>query len=65
MTYFIKSVCKDAKCAEAIVQRKAFYLVVMKKDEFIAEPIAKERAGMDAYAAASGELKAMVKEEKK
>lgn len=54
MTYFIKSVCKDAKCAEAIVQRKTFYLVVMKKDEAIAGPIAMERAGMEAYADIAG-----------
>lgn len=48
-----------------ILEHKAFYLTVMKKDEAIAEPIAKEMAGMDAYAAIAGELKAMVKEEKR
>ena len=65
MTYFIKPVCKDAECAAVIVEHKAFYLAVMKKDEAIAEPIAKEMAGLEAYAAIAGELKAMVKEEKK
>ena len=65
MTYFIKPVCKDAECAAVIVEHKAFYLAVMKKDEAIAGPIAKEMAGMEAYAAIAGELKAMVKDEKK
>ena len=65
MTYFIKPVCKNAECAAVIVTHKAFYLAVMKKDEAIAGPIAKEMAGMEAYAAIAGELKAMVKEEKK
>lgn len=65
MTYFIKPVCKDAECAAVIVTHKAFYLAVMKKDEAIAEPIAKEMVGMDAYAKIEVELKAMVKEEKK
>lgn len=65
MTYFIKPVCKDAECAAVIMEHKAFYLAVMKKDEAIAGPIAKEMAGLEAYAAIAGELKAMVKEEKK
>lgn len=65
MTYFIKPVCKDAECAAVIVEHKAFYLAVMKKDEAIAEPIAKDMAGLEGYAAIAGELRAMVKEEKK
>lgn len=65
MTYFIKPVCKDPECAVVILEHKAFYLAVMKKDEAIAEPIAKEMTGMDAYAAIAGELKAIAKEEKR
>ena len=60
-----KPVCKDAECAAVIALSKDFYLAVMKKDEAIAEPIAKEMAGLEAYAVIAGELKAMVKEEKK
>jgi len=65
MTYFTKPVYKDPECAAVIVEHKAFYLAVMKKDEAIAEPIAKEMAGMEEYAAIAGELKTMVKDEKK
>ena len=51
ITSFIKPVYKDAECVALIVEHKAFYLAVMKKDEAIAESIAKEMVGMDAYAA--------------
>ena len=60
-----KPVCKDAECAAVIASSKDFYLAVMKKDEAIAGPIAKEMAGLESYAVIAGELKAMVKEEKK
>ena len=65
MSHFIKPVCKDAECAAVIVEHKDFYLAVMKKDEAIAAPMAKEMAGLEAYASIVDELKAMVKEEKK
>ena len=64
MTHFVKPMCKDAECAAVIVEYKVFYLAVMKLDEAIAEPIAKEMAGVEAYATIAEELKAMVKEEK-
>ena len=65
MTHFIKPVCKDADCAAVIIEYKAFYLDVMKKDEAFADPIAKEMISVQAYAEIGNELKAMVKEEKK
>jgi len=49
MTYFIKPVCKDAECAAVIVEHKAFFLAVMKKDAAIAEPIAQEMAGKPSF----------------
>lgn len=62
MKYFISPICKEAECAALIVEHKAFYLAVMKKDEAIAEPIAKNMASMEAYAAIADNLKAMMKE---
>lgn len=65
MTHFIKPVCKDAECAGVIVEHKEFYLTVMKKDNAIAEPIAKEMVGMQEYKEIAGDLKTMVKDENK
>ena len=65
ITHFIKPISKDAECAAVIVEHKAFYLAVMKKDEVIAAPIVKEMASAEAYCDIEAELKAMVKEEKK
>ncbi len=50
---------------KVVGKRRTRCLAVMKIDEAIAGPIAKEMAGMEVYAAIADELKAMVKEEKK
>ena len=45
-----------------IVEHKTFYLEVMKKDDVIAEPIAKEMDKVKEYEEIAGELKAIVKD---
>lgn len=64
ITHFIKPVCKDAECAAVIIEHKAFYLAVMRKDADMATPIVKEMVGLEPYAIVKDELVAMLPKEK-
>lgn len=64
ITHFIKPVFKDAECAAVIVEHKAFYLAVIRKDVDMAASIVKDMVGMEPYVNVKNELEGMLPRKK-
>ena len=65
ITHFIKPICMDAECAAVIVEHKAFYLEIMRRDGDMSAPFVKDMVEMDSYSTIKNELKRMLPKEKK
>ena len=60
ITHFIRPVFKDAECALVIVEHKAFYLEIMRKDVNMATPILNEMVELESYVTVKEELVSML-----
>lgn len=65
ITHFIKPICKDAECAAVIVEHKAFYLNIMRRDGDMSATFVKEIVDMESYSPIKDELEELLPKENK